>query len=129
VARGVRRPTDPSHVEAAVDPPYLAGDIPGGVGGEEMDHTCDLVRVPEAPHGDLCLDPIKELLRYGRDHLCADVARCDGVDRDADAVVVELSRAGELEQRLAGEALRQAEEARLRRGVVRLPDVARLPDG
>src|SRR6202046_1751960 len=119
-------PAAASHIQAAVDPPHLAGDVSGGVGGEEVDDARDLLRLGETAHRDLGLDPLKQFLRHRLAHLRGDVARRGRVDREADAVVAELSRARQLELRLAGEGLRQAEEARLRRRVVRLPDVASL---
>src|ERR1017187_8023669 len=114
-----------SHVEAAVDPPRLAGDVPGGVGGEEVDDSRDLLRLRETAHGDLGPDLLQRLLRHRFEHLRGDEARGDGVDRDADAVAAELSRPDELEQRLARQGLRQAEQTRFLRRVVRLADAAR----
>src|ERR1039457_640761 len=99
------------HVQAAVDPPDLAGDIPGGVGGEKVDNTRNLFRLRDTAHGNLGPDLVKNFLRYPLEHLRGDVARGDRVDRDADPVAAELSRATEMEHCLTRKRLCQAENA------------------
>src|SRR5690349_9072183 len=74
------------HVESAVHPPDLAGDVAGGVGGEEVHDPGDLLGPAEPPHGDLGRDRLEHLLGHGLDHLGGDVARRHGVHREPDAV-------------------------------------------
>ena len=38
-----------SHVQSAVDSPYLSGDVGGGIGGKEMYDARDLVPGPAMP--------------------------------------------------------------------------------
>jgi hypothetical protein len=113
---------------AAVDGPDLAGDVAGGVGGQEVHDAGDLLRAPQAPQRDLTADAVEDLLGHRLEHLRLDEARRDGVDGEADLVAVELVGLLEGERGLPGQRRREAEEAGLRRGVVRLADVAGLPD-
>src|SRR5208282_1017615 len=57
-SRGLRRRARVLHVHSAVDSPYLSGDVGGGVGGKEVNDTCDLFRPAQSPHRDLPLDPV-----------------------------------------------------------------------
>src|SRR6516162_2106340 len=54
-----------SHVQATVDGPDLAGDVGGLVRGEEADRPGDFLRLAQAAHRDLLLDPAQHLFGDG----------------------------------------------------------------
>src|SRR5215467_14095460 len=117
-----------SHVQAAVDGPDLPGDVGGLVGRQEGDHPGDLLRLPEAAQRDLRAHPVQRLLGHGGEHVGGDEPGRDRVDGQPDPVAGRLARPVELEDRLLGQRLREAEQPGLGRGVVDLADVAGLPD-
>src|ERR1700756_1970414 len=69
-----------SHVEAAVDSPNLAGDVRGGVGGKEVNHPRNLLRLAETTDRNLAGDLRDHLLGHRRDHLRANEAGGNGID-------------------------------------------------
>src|SRR5215217_733554 len=105
-----------SHVQPAVDPVDLPGDVPRLGVGEELDHPGDLGRLPQPADRDLGDHLVEDLLGHGRDHLGGDEPGRDRVDRDP------------LAGRLKGQAVGQPEQARLGGRVVGLADVALLAD-
>src|SRR5918998_6497357 len=114
------------HFQAAVDAPDLPGDVAGRVRGEEVHDAGDLLGLAEPAERDLALEVVEHLVRHRPEHLGGGVARCHGVDGDAQPVG--LAGALHLHGGLAGQRLRQAQETGLGRGVVRLPDATHLPD-
>src|SRR6478735_3561933 len=52
-----------SHVHATVDAPHLSGDVGGGVGGQEVDHSRDFLGPAGAADRDLAGDFGHHLLR------------------------------------------------------------------
>src|SRR5215204_2606812 len=105
-----------SHVQPAVDPVHLPGDVPRLGVGEELDHPGDLLRLPQPADRNGGDHLVEDLLGHGRDHLGGDEPGRDRVDRDP------------LAGRLKGQAVGQPEQARLGGGVVGLADVALLAD-
>src|SRR5450631_1317933 len=116
------------HVQAAVDAPDLAGDVRGGVSGQEVDHAGDFFGMAQPADRDGRLDPVEHLFGDVLEHLGGHEARGHGVHGDADPVFFKPARPGEDEGCLLGEGLGQAEHAGLGRGVVRLADVSGLAD-
>src|SRR5580658_6139633 len=117
-----------SHVQAAVDGPDLPGDVRGLVRRQEADHPGDFFGLPEPAHRYLPAQPVQHLVRDGGHHVGRDVPGRDRVDGQPDPVTDRALRPAELEHRLPGQRLGQPEQARLRRGVVGLADVAGLAD-
>src|SRR5512138_678794 len=107
-----RSPGRASDVLARVDPDHLAGDHPGGVGQEEQHRRGDVLDLGELLEERLVERLLPELGGEGERHLGEHHARRDGVHGDA------------LRPELAGRGLREADEARLRGGVVRLAELA-----
>ena len=85
------------------------------VGTQEADAAGDLARLAEPADGDLRDDLFQHRFGHGGDHVGVDIARGDGVDGDAETRAF-------LRQRL-GEAV----DAALRRGIIDLAILARLP--
>src|SRR5436190_11909058 len=117
-----------SHVHAAVDGPDLPGDVGGLVGRQEADHPGDLLRLPEPAQRDLLAYPVQCLLGHLGHHVGGDVAGGDRVDGQPDPVAHRLVGPVELEDRLLGQRLCEAEQPGLRCRVVDLADVAGLAD-
>src|SRR5215831_9051664 len=117
-----------SHVHAAVDGPHLPGDVRGLVGRQEPGHPGDLLRLPEPAQRDLLAHPVQRLLGHVGHHVGGDVAGRDRVDGEPDPVAHRLAGPVELEDRLLGQRLREAEQPGLGGGVVDLADVAGLAD-
>src|SRR6185312_16921756 len=92
-----------SHVQTAVYPPNLSGDVPRGVRGQEVHHSGDLPRLGQPAHGEAAFDAVEDLIGDGLDHLGRHVTGCDRVDRDADTVFGQLARASLVKTRLARE--------------------------
>ena len=111
-----------SHVHAAVDGPDLPGDVGGLVGRQEADHSGDLLGLPEPSLVDLAADPVHHLVRDGGDHVGGDVAGGDRVDGRARSRHQPGAVPVELEDRLLGQRLGQAEQPGLGGGVVRLAE-------
>src|SRR5215469_7271549 len=120
--------TDSSHVQAAVDGPYLAGDVGGVIGGEEPDHPRDLLGLAQPAHRNLAPDLVQHLVRDGGQHVRGDKAGRDRVDGQPDPISRRALRPGELEDGLFGQRLGQSEQAGLGRRVVGLADIAGLAD-
>jgi hypothetical protein len=89
------------------DRSHLAGDVGGGVRGEEVHDPRHLFRLAEATDWDLREHPLDRLLRYGARHLGFDKAGRHRVDGDAEAV--SLAGALKRKRRLARERLSQAD--------------------
>src|SRR5258708_13368460 len=70
--RSRRCPGRPSHIQAAVDRPDLAGDIGGLVGRQEADDAGDLRRPAHPANRNLPPDPIEPLARAPPHHVSAD---------------------------------------------------------
>src|SRR5688572_17651262 len=103
------------HMLPAVDRYIRPRDECRFLGTEIGDETCDFLGFAEAADGDLRDDlRIEDVFRDRQHHLGPDVARRDRVYGDALARVFQ------------GERLGEAVHARLRRGVVGLPESAFL---
>src|SRR6516165_4908786 len=118
----------PSHVQAAVDGPDLAGDVRGLVGGEEADGAGDLLRPGKPAQRNLLPDPLQRPFRHGGHHVRGDVTGSDRVDGQPDALPRGATGPLDLEDRLLGQRFGQAEQPRLGCGVVGLADLAGLAD-
>src|ERR1700722_3708173 len=94
-----------SHIEAAVDSPHLAGDVRGGVGGEEVHDSTDFFGSPEASDRNLAGELVNHLLGDRRDHFCGDEAGGDGVDGQPDPVLMVFAGPGQQERGLFRQGL------------------------
>ena len=88
---------------AAVDQPGGAGDVAGGVGGEEGNDFGDLGGPADPPQGKRCAlarETRGDVLAAGLDalqqHRGFDVAGTDGIDPDTLGSVIQGHRLGEL---------------------------------
>src|SRR5581483_7664932 len=104
-----------SEMEPSVHVERLPGAVRGLLRGEEHDRARHLVGLAEPAEEDRVADRGREPRQAGRRHLGGDQAGRDAVRADA-------ARGEE-----AGHALREGDEAALRRGVVRGPRAAVLP--
>ena len=100
---------------AAIDAHGRAGDEFGVFGAKETDATGDLAGLAEAADGDLGDDLFQHRFGHGGDHVGIDIARCDGVDGDAEARAFLRQRFG------------KAVDPALGGGVVHLTVLASLP--
>src|SRR6516165_9812665 len=91
--------TPPSHVQAAVDGPDLAGDVSGLIRCQEADHPCDLARIAEPPHRNLAADAVQHLVRDGAEHVRRDVAGRHRVHGEPGTVTDRVPGPAQLEQR------------------------------
>src|SRR5699024_7647714 len=103
-----------SDVTAAGDLGDGAREVARQAGGEEQDHRGDLLRFTGTAQGDVGELRVDGVLRHGLRHRGVDEAGLDGIDADV------------LERDLLGHGLRHADDAGLRRRVVRLAEVADL---
>src|SRR5580704_10229039 len=120
--------TAPSHVQSAVDGPDLPGDVGRLIGRQERDYPGDLLGPAEPAGRDLAAYPVKHPVWHRGDHVGCDVARRHRVHGEPDPVPGWPLCAGELEKGFLGQRLRQAEQAGLGRGIVRLADRPGLAD-
>src|SRR5579871_2665369 len=118
----------PSHVQAAVDGPDLAGDVGRLVGGEEADGAGDLLRPGQPAKRDLLPDPLQRPFRHGGHHVGGHISGGDRVDGQPDTLTRSAACPPDLEDGLLGQRLGQAEQPGLGRGVVGLADLAGLAD-
>lgn len=95
----------------AIDKQHLAGDVTGSVAAEEEVSFSDVVRVAEAAERDLFDILGFEVFGNGVEHRRHDGARRDAVNRDTGF--------GEFQRQSA----RQADDAGLCGGIVRLSDI------
>src|SRR5438094_2761285 len=102
-------------MKAAVNGHNLTGDVGGGVRQQERDHAGHVVRLSEPPEGNAAGHRFPRLRRHGRGHVRLDEAGGHGIDGDR------------TRGHLPGHRLREADEARLARGVVGLARVAGEP--
>ena len=105
-----------AHVQAAVDVEDLAGDVGGFVAREENDGGGDFAVRAEAAERDHRLHFVFQFLRQRIGHRRFDEAGRDGVHGDA------------ARRDFDGDRAREADQARLRRHVIRLPGIARFRD-
>src|SRR5512139_163604 len=105
-----------SHVHPAVDSDHLPRDVRGGVGGEKECQFGDFPRLREPAERDLGEESLLDRLGQPRRHCRTDEPGRDRVDRDVPR------------RELAGGRLREPDDPRLRRRVVRLPGVPHHPD-
>src|SRR5450755_4071696 len=117
-----------SHVQAAVDGPYLSGYIGGLVGAQETHDPSNLLRPAEPTDRDLPPDAREHIVRNGGEHVRGDESGGYRVHREAEPVAHWPVRAVELEDGLLGQRLRQAEQSGLGRCVIDLADIAGLAD-
>ena len=96
----------------AVDDDHLPGDVGGFIRGQEGDGSGDVLDRPESSQRDLLQDRLLHLLEER-------VREVRGHEAGGDRVTGDVAA-----RHLARDGLREADEAGLRRGVIRL---ARIP--